>query len=94
MVFKESKEGILSGINFLADVKTTHFLFVDDVIFFRLDKLKYWEALHAILEFFLRKHVWKSMLINIAYIPIGFRQRSCLNWKKKFSLGLNKWRMA
>ena len=79
MVFKSSKEGILSGINFLADVKTTHFLFVDDVIFFGLDKLKYWEALHAILDFFVMQHVWKSMLINLAYIPIGFRQRSCLN---------------
>ena len=52
MVFKARKEGILSGINFLADVKTTHFLFVDDVTFFGLDKLKNWEALHAILEIF------------------------------------------
>ena len=79
MVFKSSKEGILSGINFLADVQTTHFHFVDDVIFFGLDKLKYWEALHAFLDFFVMKNVWKSMLINIAYIPIGFRKILCVN---------------
>ena len=84
--FKSRKECILSGINFLADVKTTHFLFIDDVIFFGLDKLKYWEDFHSILDFFVMQHVWKSMMINIAYIPIGFRQISCLKWKKTFSV--------
>ena len=78
MVMKLCNEGLFTGIKFSTDVKITHFLFVDDVIFFGLDKLKYWEALHAILDFFVMQHVWKSMMINIAYIPIGFRQISCL----------------
>ena len=52
MVTKACKEGHISSIKLSKEVKITHLLFVDDVIFFGLDNIEYWKVLHGKLETF------------------------------------------
>ena len=52
MVSKACKDGFFTGIKFAYDVKITHLLFVDDVIFFGLENIEEQKFLHALLDNF------------------------------------------